>query len=244
MTDMTKDNLTVISGSILAGALIVAGSIIYAFGPDGATPNVVTTTTNTLPAFETKVPYQQTLGEGGDIILGNPGAKVKIVEYGDYQCPYCEKFFKESEGEIRRQYVANGKANMIYKDLIVIDNFIPNGQESHNAALAANCAADQGKFWEYHDALFTVEGLDGKENNGNLIKSLFMTIAEKLKLDKKQFENCYDTGKYSSEVISDTAEASKDLARLSTPSTLINGEVISGAVPFSDFAAVIDKYLK
>ncbi len=241
MTDMNKDNLTVISGSILAGALIISVAIIYAFGSERTTQKVATTTT--LPAFETKVPYQQTLVDG-EVVLGDTNAKVKIVEYGDYQCPFCEMFFANTESKIKEQYIASGQANMIYKDLIIIDNFISNGQESHNSALAANCAADQGKFWEYHDALFTVEGLDGKENNGNLTKSLFMSIAEKLKLDKKQFENCYDTGKYSSEVASDTEEASKDLEKLSTPSTFVNGELVQGAVSFAEFAKVVDKYLK
>lgn len=246
MTGMTKDNLTIISGSILAGALIVAVAIIYAFGPEGAAviPDDGSKSAATLPPFEISLPYSQTLTSGGDILLGDPNAKVKIVEYGDYQCPYCANFAIQTEPQIKQNYIASGKANMIYKDLIVIDSFVPNGQESRNAALAANCAADQGKFWEYHDALFAVEAADRAENNGNLTKELFLAIADKLGMDKSTFGSCYDTGKYSSEIISDTEEASKDLEKLSTPSTLINGELVPGAQPYEIFAAVIDKYLK
>ena len=250
MTGMTKDNLTVISGSILTGALIIAVAIIYAFGPPRPATSVTTVTTaNTLPAFETKVPYQQTLVDGV-VVLGDLNAKVKIVEYGDYQCPYCAQFFETAEPGIIENYVKTGKANMTYKDLIIIDNFVSGGHESADAALASKCAADQGKFWEYHNALFTVESAENQatngraENSGNLTRSLLTQIAVKLGLDQKTFQSCYDSRKYDSVVQAETAEAHQKLTRITTPSTLVNGELVSGALPFSDFAAVIDKYLK
>jgi len=240
-----KDN-TYLAGTILVAALIIAGSIIYAFAP--TRPQISLNNNNAatynLPPLKADLPYEQTMGEGGDVVLGDTNSLVKIVEYGDYQCPFCEKFFKESESRIREQYIGSGKANMIYKDLIVIDGFVAGGHESADSALAANCAADQNKFWEYHDALFTVEGLDGKENNGNLTKELFLKIADSLGLNKTVFEICYDSRKYDAEVTADTEEASKDLERLSTPSTLINGELVAGAVPFAEFAKVVDKYIK
>lgn len=245
------DNTGIIVGSILAGALIIAGSVIYAFGPRvpvaGVAPTI--TTNATLPEFVTKVPYQQTF-VNGDVTLGDPNAKVKIVEYGDYQCPFCAQLFKTSESSIRENYIKTGKANMTYKDLIIIDNFVQGGHESADAALGAKCAADQGKFWEYHDAIFTVESAEGQatggrsENTGNLTKDLLTQIAVKLGLDKKNFQNCYDSRKYDSAVQADTAEAKIKLTKVTTPSTLINGELVLGAVPFNNFAAVIDKYLK
>ncbi len=236
--ETVTDNTSMIVGSVLVGALIIAGAVVYAFAP-----RVPVTSTNALPEFAVKVPYQQTLVDG-NVVLGDPNAKVKIVEYGDYQCPFCAQLFKNAEVSIIENYVKTGKANITYKDLIIIDNFIPNGHESTDAALASECAAEQGKFWEYHDAIFTVESLDARENNGNLVKSLFVSIAQKLKLDKKQFEGCYDSRKYDSAVKADTEEAKQKLPQLTTPSTLINGELVLGAVPFSNFATVIDKYLK
>ncbi len=249
--ETVTDNTGIIVGSILVGALIIAGAVIYSFAPRTPAAGVVpTTTTNTaLPEFATKVPYQQTF-VNGDVTLGDPNAKVKIVEYGDYQCPFCAQLFKTAEPSIIENYVKTGKANMTYKDLIIIDNFVPGGHESADAALGAKCAADQGKFWEYHDALFTVESAESlanggrSENSGNLTKDLLTQIAVKLGLDKKNFQNCYDSRKYDSAVQADTAEARKKLAQVTTPSTLINGELVLGSVPFANFAAVIDKYLK
>lgn len=235
---MTKDN-SFLAGTILAGALIIAGSLIYVFGPEkSAGPPEADTSTITLPSFETSLPYSQTPTPGGDILLGDPNAPVEIVIYSDYQCPFCARFFLNDESKVREDYVASGKANLIYKDLAFL------GEESTNAALAANCAADQGKFWEYHDALFTVETLDNKENSGNLNKDLFLAIADKLGMDKSAFESCFDSKKYAGEVDSDMAEAQNDLSKLSTPSTLVNGELVQGAVPYEALAGVIDKYLK
>ncbi len=245
-----KDN-TFLAGTILVSTLIVAGSLIYVFGPERAAvaPDskqlaAINQSAITLPPFETSLPYGQTPTPGGDVLLGDPDAPVEVVGYSDYQCPFCAKFAIQTEPQIRQNYIASSKAKMIYKDLIVVDGFIANGHESTDAALAANCAADQGKFWEYHDALFIIEAVDQKENNGNLTKELFLAIADKLNMDKSAFESCYDSKKYAGEVASDTAEAQNDLSRLSTPSALINGELVQGAQPYANFAAVIDKFLK
>lgn len=246
-----KDN-TFLAGTILAAALIIGGAIVYVFGPAGsdAQPAQITQSAAdvseeiNLPPFETSLPYNQTPTPGGDVLLGDPNAPVEIVEYSDYQCPFCGKFALETGSKINENYVASGKVKVIYKDLIVADSFVAGGHESTDAALAANCAADQGKFWEYHDALFVIEIVDQKENNGNLTKELFLAIANKLGMDKSAFESCYDSKKYAGEIEADMAEAQNDLQRLSTPSILINGELIQGAQPYENFAAVIDKYLK
>ena len=142
-----KDNT--LASTIFVSALIIAGAIIYSFGPERV-PISLNDTSNppTLPPLEKNLPFQQTLDAMGDVVLGDPNAPVNIVEYGDYQCPFCARFFLETEEKIRENYIGPGKANMIYKDLAFL------GPESLDAALAANCAADQGKFWEYHDKLF------------------------------------------------------------------------------------------
>lgn len=241
-----KDN-TFLAGTIIVAALIIAGALVYVFdpartvgAPSGDKPAV------TLPPFETSLPYSQTAAPGEEVLLGNPAAPVEIVEYGDYQCPFCGRFASQTESRIRDNYVASGKVKMIYKDLIVVDGFVSDGHESTDAALAANCAAPQGKFWEYHDALFAVEAAEGnKENNGNLNRGLFMAIAKRLKIDEESFANCYDLRKYIPEIESDTGEAKKELSQLSTPSVFVNGELVpGGARPYEDFASVIDKFLK
>lgn len=241
---MKNNNFLAIS--ILVSAVILAGALVYAFGPERSigTPNTEIGGKISLPSLEITLAFDQTLDGKGDVILGDPNAPVEIIEYGDYQCPFCARFFLQTEDKIRENYIATGKVKFIYKDLIVVDGFIPTGHESKDAALAANCAIDQGKFWEYHDALFIVESADGKENNGNLNKELFLSIAEALELDKVEFEACYDSGKYLSEVESDTEEAANDLPRLSTPSSLVNGQLVSGALPYEQFSIVIEGFLE
>jgi len=244
-----KDN-TFLTGAILAAALIIAGSLVYVFGPErvAVAPDsnlaAIEQSIITLPPFEAVLPYRQTSITGGDVLLGNPDAPVEIVEYSDYQCPFCIRFTMQTESQIREDYIASGKAKIIYKDLIVVDSFVSAGHESADAALAANCAADQGKFWEYHDALFTIESIDDKENNGNLTKELFWAISDKLEMDRSAFESCFDSGKYLDKIASGIEEARNDLERLSTPSFLINGQLVQGAVPYEQFTAIIEGFLK
>jgi|SRR3989344_403375 len=114
-----------------------------------------------------------------DVILGDPKAPVTLIEYGDYQCPFCSRFFKDTEPLIRKNYIETGKVKMVFR------NFQFLGSESVNAAQAAECAKDQGKFWVYHDALYAAELEDGRENNGNLKRELFIDLAKSAGLDAK-----------------------------------------------------------
>lgn len=227
----TEGNFLAIS--ILVAALIVAGTLIYVFGPGkgqggqaGNIGNQETATTGQPPAV------------GDDYVLGDPKAPVTIIEFGDYQCPFCGRFFSQTEPKIIENYVKTGKAKFVYKDLAFL------GQESTDAALAANCAGEQGKFWEYHDLLFETENKDGEENNGNLNKSLFVSLARNLGLNESDFTSCFDSKKYLAEVEGDTAEAQGSLPQLSTPNTFVNNKLVSGAVPYEQFSAVIEGELK
>lgn len=114
-----------------------------------------------------------------DVILGDSNAPVTVIEYGDYQCPFCARFFIDVEPLIRQKYIETGKVKMIFR------NYAFLGPESPAAAEAAECAKDQGQYWAYHDALYAAEHQDGQERNGNLNKDLFETIAQSLKLNAK-----------------------------------------------------------
>ncbi len=113
----------------------------------------------------------------GDVILGDANAPVTIIEYGDYQCPFCGRFFSEVEPLIRSQYIQTGKAKMVFR------NYPFLGPESDAAAEAAECAKDQGQYWAYHDALYSAKIQSPTENNGILNKDLFEKIASDLKLN-------------------------------------------------------------
>jgi len=230
--------------SILIAALLIAGAVIYSNGLKNT--KFEKNGDNPVPAADNSQKNNKKIGQpqinDSDVILGDPKAPVTIFIYSDYQCPFCGKFFSESESLIRKNYVDNGKAKMVYKDLAFL------GPESVAAAQAAECAKDQGKFWAYHDALFETEikefkTLGNNENTGNLNRETFQKIASDLKMNVDEFLNCFDSKKYAAEVEKDTKEANTILERPSTPTIFINDKIIQGAYPYSVFSQAIEEAL-
>jgi protein-disulfide isomerase len=176
--------------------------------------------------------------EDRDVILGQADAPISIVQYEDFQCPFCGQYFSETEAQLRTAYVQTGKAKIVYRHLAFL------GPESLAAAEASECAKDQSKFWEYHDALFTTEIADGKEHNGNLNRALFMKIAGDLKLDTTAFGSCIDSKKYADFVTKQTKEAGSKYGVQSTPTIFVNDQKVEGAYPFATFQQIIDGILK
>ncbi|MEK9186017.1 MAG: DsbA family protein [Patescibacteria group bacterium] len=222
-----KSNLLPLS--IFVAAIIIGGALIYR-GGTGNLPNSANL------KDQIKSDDSAALIDD-DIILGDPNAPVTIVEFGDYQCPFCGRFFSEVEPSLKDQYVKTGKVKLIYRDFAFL------GPESFMAAIASQCAADQGKFWEYHDKLFQTEILDGRENNGNLSANFLKSLAGQLSLNQKQFDSCLDTSKYQQEINKDYDDGIV-LGVNGTPATFVNGKLFSGAQSFRVFKAAIDKELQ
>ncbi|MDP3785182.1 MAG: thioredoxin domain-containing protein [bacterium] len=109
-----------------------------------------------------------------DFVLGNPSAKVAVIEYGDFQCPFCGKFFKTTEQQLKETYLKSGKTAFVWRDFAFL------GEESFRAAEAARCAGEQGKFWEYHDYLFNNQR---GENAGAFSDRSLKSFAATLGLD-------------------------------------------------------------
>jgi len=166
---------------------------------------------------------------------GDPNAPVKIVEYADFQCPYCRLYWQETESQIFEAYVKTGKVYYEYRSM---GAFL--GEESQAAAEAAYCAGDQGKFWEYHDALFT--HWTG-ENVGDFTRDKLQQYAAALGLDQATFEQCLSSGKQADRVQGDLENARTDGIK-ATPSFLINGTLVEGAEPFDSFQKIIDEALQ
>ena len=166
-------------------------------------------------------------------VRGTADAPVTIVEYGDFQCPSCGAFARNTEAELIRRYIDTGKARLVWK------NFAWIGDESKRAAQAAACAGDQGKFWEYHDYLYAHQR---GENTGYLTNANLKTFASALSLDRTPFDVCLDSGRYKAVVDNDGSEVRR-LGLTGTPTFVINGTRVVGAQPFSVFAAVIDQKL-
>jgi protein-disulfide isomerase len=166
-------------------------------------------------------------------VRGSAAAPVTIVEYGDFQCPNCGAFARGTEGELIRRYIDTGKAKLVWK------NFAWIGNESKVAAQAATCAADQGKFWEYHDYLYTHQR---GENTGNLSSPNLKAFASALGLDRAPFDACLDSGRYRTVVDNDGNEVRR-LGLTGTPTFVINGTRVVGAQPISVIAGLIDQKL-
>ena len=166
--------------------------------------------------------------------LGNPNAPVKIIEFSDFQCPFCKKFHFESLNKIKEEYVDKGLVVIYYRDFAFL------GPESVQASLASKCSREQNKYWEYVDILF--ENQSG-ENLGVFNKENLIKFAEKLNMDKEKFEKCLNEGKYINEIQEDIKEAQKIGVR-GTPYIIINNDVIEGAYPYEYIKQVIEKYIQ
>jgi len=164
-----------------------------------------------------------------DPVKGDKNAPVTIIEFSDFQCPFCGKFFKETFGQIDEKYIKTGKVKMVFRDFPL--SFHENAQKS---AEAAECADEQGKFWEYHDMLF--------ENQEKLSVEDLKRYAVELGLDKDKFDSCLDSEKYKDEVKKDFSDGQK-YGVSGTPAFFINGKLVSGAQPFSAFEKVIEAEL-
>ncbi|MBI5221019.1 MAG: DsbA family protein [Candidatus Liptonbacteria bacterium] len=226
--------------SILIAGILVAGAIIYAVGR-GAQP---TQPTAGQPAPVPAQPPAAAKATGGtpaigdrDVILGDPKAKVTISEFGDYQCPWCARFFEQIDSRLREDYVKTGKVKVVFHNLAFL------GPESLASAQATECAKDQSKFWPFHDAIYTAEAKDAKENNGNLNRDFFVSLAGTLQMDTSAFASCIDSKKYESKIQADNQEAGKYGVN-STPTTFVNGQLVKGASSYDDFKAAIEAALK
>lgn len=173
----------------------------------------------------------------GSPLLGSPDAPVTMVEFGDYQCTNCNRYFHNTEPDILQNYVETGKLKIIFIDFAFI------GPDSLIAAQAAHCAQEQGKYWEYHDELYS--NWDG-ENTGWASKDNLKKFAVNVDLDKS-FNECLDSGKYSSKVTNNIS-IGRQLGVTGTPTFFLfkstgDAQKIVGAQPYSTFNTVLDSML-
>jgi len=178
------------------------------------------------------------LTANGSPYLGDKNAPITLVEFGDYQCFFCNKFFHDTENGILENYVKTGKVKIIFKDYTII------GPDSITAALGANCAGDQGKFWEFHDILYN--NWNG-ENNGWAAREKIIGFANDAKLDVDKFTECLDEKHHQPKIDASNSDARK-LGLTGTPAFFIisNNQVIpiQGAQPFEVFQRIFDAELQ
>jgi len=180
-------------------------------------------TTNNQPSTYADV------SEDDDAVQGNANAPVTIIEFSDFQCPFCEKFFTDTLPQIEANYIKTGKVKLIYRDFPLEIH-----QYAGKAAEAAECARDKGgdsAFWKMHDKIFENQASLSEDNLKKWAKELGYNI-----------DSCLDGGKKKAEVQKDLADGIA--AGISgTPSFFINGKLIEGAVPYNVFESEINSAL-
>ncbi len=163
-----------------------------------------------------------------DPILGAEDAPITIVEFSDYECPYCRQWHSEVYSQLIETY--GDQIRFVYRDF-PLESIHPN---ANSAAQAANCAHEQGVFWDYHDMLFSMEQGLGSE--------AYLNYASQLEVDQAAFQECLDSDRYQAEVQADF-EFAAGLGVRSTPTFFINGIAVVGAQPFDVFQQVIEREL-
>jgi protein-disulfide isomerase len=163
--------------------------------------------------------------------LGADSAPLKLVSFLDFQCPFCLKFAATQEPTLVREYVETGKMQIIYRSLIRL------GEESTQAAIAGECAADQNKFWEYHNALYLAQADAGqwgneKVNVGRFSPANLKNIAVQVGLGRAAFDSCLDNKTPANRLTDDQREANASGIG-STPGFVLNGQSLGVGAPAS-----------
>ncbi len=248
--------MRILSASILIGAILVSASIFYntkilLTKVDGLSLSSGTQAVNDIqqnnqdnkqaalpPDNGAPVKVQD---RSDQPVIGNSNAKLALYEFSDFQCPYCEKFYKDTLSQIKKNFIDTGKVKLVYRHFP-----LPFHQNAQKAAEAAECANRQGKFSQYHDLLFNNSQPDGK---GLAIEDL-KKYADQLGLNKgilgfkkDQFNQCLDNGEAAATVKKD-ADAASSVGISGTPSFVLNGKKIVGAQPYSVFEQAINDALK
>jgi protein-disulfide isomerase len=235
----TSENNTVVqkshNGKMILGIIIAVGIAAffggYVFATETAEPKQIIIQESPKILGNTQPPQVTTQGPSqlpkiissdDDPVRGNPDAKFTIIEFSDFQCPFCAKFHSETLPLLMENYIDNGKVNLVFRDF-PIESIHPNAVP---ASHAAECADDQGKFWEMHDMIF--------ENQ----------YAIEIGIDEDEFDSCMSSAKHIDEIRKDLQDG-QDYGVTGTPGFFVgNKEVgftkIIGAQPFSSFQRVIE----
>lgn len=216
---------------------VVITAIIIALGSSGCgdsspSPSVVASPSPspTIVASPSPSPVIFTWGT----TKGSPDAPLTLFEYSDFQCSHCQEFALTTQKQLEEAYIATGKVRLVFKHYVV------NGNESMNAALASECAAEQNRFWPYYDLLMQIQASPSEED---LTVAKLESLAQELDLDMESFCTCLESEKYKEKVNGDKEEA-QALGISGTPAFIIDGGLATGNPPFETFQEVIERLLE
>jgi len=213
--------------------LLLGGSSLGSLTNKAAVPTNTNTNTNqaaaapTQPSEPAESFSQVPAVTDGDHIRGDKNAQITMIEYSDFQCPFCQRHLPTLD-QILSDY--QGQVRLVYRHFPL--NSIH--AQAQKAAEASECAAEQGKFWEYHDLLF--------DNQSALQVDNLKSYAKNLGLNQSQFDSCLDSGKYTAKVNQQAQEAVAS-GITGTPGTWVNDQLVKGAYPVATFKQIIDGML-
>ena len=214
----------VLSFSLVYAANIIAGNVTLGAGNEGTQQPQQQEQPQEQPQQQEEIVQ---VSADDDPVKGNANAPVTIIQFSEFQCPFCGRFARDTLPSIQKDYIDTGKVKIIYRDFVVHST-------SRIAQIASECADEQGKYWEYHDKLF--------ENQGALDSDSLKSYASELGLNTAQFNSCLDSEKYGSEVDKDTNDG-RAVGVRGTPSFFINGKKVVGAQPYEVFKQEIEAAL-
>lgn len=224
--------ILLIVGSFLLGSMWTK---IQYLQQNATLPNQAVAQQAVITPQTSPTPPQRVTVEAGHLpILGNASAKVTIIEFADLRCPYCKQFYTDSEKHIITDYVNTGKAKFAFRHYAFL------GPASTLAANAAECANEQGKFWDIYNYFYTNQP---EESDTSLFTVDNLTpIAGNLGMNPDQFRTCLSANKYNQNVTDDFTAGQK-VGVSGTPTTYINGMPLVGAVPYAQIKVAIDTEL-
>jgi protein-disulfide isomerase len=195
---------------------------------------------NQLPTDEPKQTVN--ISADNDPIIGNPDAPITIIEFSDFQCPFCARFYTQTLPLIHEEYIETGKVKLVFRDF-PIQSIHPNAVV---ASVASECANEQSKFKDMHDMLFEKQNEWNRQETVDAL-SLFSQYATQIQLQQETFDSCLTSGKYMDEISKDLKDG-KDYGVSGTPGFFVGNEQIGyveikGAQPFDSFKKIIDTQL-
>lgn len=245
---ITTPTAILIGSILIAISILISGGAVQIKGFNAGTTGAAAPTAAAPAAPGAAAPAEPTsatVSMDDDPVLGNADAPVTIVEFSDYECPFCKRHYDQTHSQLLTNYINTGKVKLVFRDLPL--SF--HDPMATTEAIAANCAREQGgdaAYWKMHDEMFAKT-----TSNGNgLTKDQLNQFATAQGLNAANFKTCVDSDKYKDEVAKDLADANAAGAT-GTPSFVIgksgdqvSGALIVGAHPYASFQAEIDKLLQ
>ena len=246
-TSFITTPVSILIGSILiAISILISGGAVQIKGFNAGPGTAAAPTASITPAAPGAAePTSATVSMDDDPVLGNPDAPVTVVEFSDYECPFCKRHYEQTYAQLKTNYIDTGKVKLVFRDLPL--SF--HDPLATKQAIAANCAREQGNdetYFKMHDAIFELTSSNG---SGMTMDQLY-GLGTKIGINEANFKTCIDTDKYKDEVAKDLADAGASGAT-GTPSFVIgksgsevSGKLIVGAQPYAAFQTEIDALLQ